>query len=253
MFGIKSKTLSVLAGLAMVFSVSSAQAGGSLKDPYPSIWQGFYFGGHIGGVTRDEALLDALGLDGAEGGSVIINNEVRVDVDVDDDASGFAGGIHAGYNFQKGNLVYGIEGDITWTDSEESIGVAITDLEDDVTVNGSLSLNMNYLASLRGRLGYATNTTLVYVTGGIAWTELELEASLGASAGDIAVGISDSESETFTGYVIGGGAEYKFTDNLSMRGEVLHYGFDDDGVEFDATSFRAGLSWHSKLIIILDI
>lgn len=167
--------------------------GGDIRDDYrPALWQGAYIGGHIGGTF----------------------GEIEVDGD-SLDVDGIVGGVHLGYNIQNGNAVFGIEGDFSFTGAE----IEDTDVEQD------------YLASIRGRLGYAMNNTLLYATAGIAWTQFSL----------------DDEEETLTGYVIGAGAEYKYSKKISLRGEVLHYGFDEeidgDDVEIDSTVIRAGVTW----------
>ena len=92
---------------------------------------------------------------------------------------------------------------------------------------------------------------LFYATAGVAWTELEL------SVKDVFTGgvITASDTRSMVGYVVGGGVEAKFSQNLSGRIEALHYGFDDDvafaggngtkvNISRDATVVRAGLSYH---------
>ncbi len=74
----------------------------------------------------------------------------------------------------------------------------------------------DYLASLRGRIGYAFDKALVYATGGVAF--------LGYSD-DIADGLDD---DVAVGYVVGGGVEYKLTNNLSVGVEGLYYNFSSD-------------------------
>jgi outer membrane immunogenic protein len=84
----------------------------------------------------------------------------------------------------------------------------------------SMSRDLNWLASTRGRLGYTWDRTLFYVTGGIAWGNFGYAAS--AAFGPSA---SASFSDTKTGWVIGGGAEWAFSPGWSLRAEYLHYEF----------------------------
>ncbi len=169
-----------------------------MRDHAPAIWSGIYIGGHIGGAFTS---IDAEG-----------EEEINPD--------GFAGGVHVGYNFQNGKMVYGLEGDFSWTAGKE-------------TYFGDV-IQHNYLASIRGRFGYALDNTLLYATGGIAWTEFEVKG--------------ENPDFDFTGYVLGAGVEHKVSNNLSLKGEVLHYRFDDefDGydIELNSTVLRAGLSWN---------
>jgi outer membrane immunogenic protein len=124
------------------------------------------------------------------------------------DDSEFVGGVHVGYNWQKnGNLVLGLEGDV--------------DFADDV----------DYLATIRGRVGFAADRTLFYGTGGVAFL----------SADD-----TSGDSDTLTGYVVGGGIEHKIRDNVSLGLEGLYYNFEDDLDSDDADFFtvRGRLTYH---------
>lgn len=126
----------------------------------------------------------------------------------DDDDTAAVGGLHAGYNWQKhGNLVLGIEGDVDFAD------------------------DIDYLATLRGRLGYAAGSTLFYATGGVAF-----------------LGVDDAfgDSDSFTGYVAGLGIEHKLRENVSLGVESLYYNFEDDLDSDDADfwSVRARLTYH---------
>jgi outer membrane immunogenic protein len=127
----------------------------------------------------------------------------------DDDDTAFIGGLHAGYNWQKhGNLVLGVEGDVDFAD------------------------DIDYLASLRGRLGYAAGPTLFYATAGVAFLGFEDELS---------------DDDTLTGWVAGLGVEHKVRENVSLGLEGLYYAFDEDDVASDDADFwalRARLTFH---------
>jgi outer membrane immunogenic protein len=177
----------------------------------PPIWTGVYLGLHAGGGW------------GRIGGS---------DVDVSISPRGALGGVHAGYNFQSGNLVFGAEGDF----SAANLDGARTDGLERVDVSTS------YLASLRGRLGFTTGPALLYVTGGVAFTNWKLRATDGVD--------TFSASGRDTGWVVGGGAEFMFASNWSARLEGLHYRFSLDHPDaFDASpryrvnALRAGLTY----------
>jgi outer membrane immunogenic protein len=182
----------------------------------PNIWEGLYLGAHLGG---DFGSFKAPSL---AIGSI--------------DATGAAGGLHLGYNWQFNNIVTGFEAD----GSTKSAAGART-----FAGGGRIGGNQDWLASVRLRAGYAAGNVLVYVTGGFAVSENELRISIpGASA---------KATETMQGYVLGGGIEMKFAPNISGRIEALHYEFSDKAFAFpggtvrggvELTTVRAGLTYH---------
>ncbi|MFA5952808.1 MAG: outer membrane beta-barrel protein [Hyphomicrobium sp.] len=181
----------------MTILVSNA----ALAQEPSSSFKGFYVGGHAGYGQVLE--------DGAEG------------------TNGIVGGVHGGYNYQSGALVAGIEGD--YDD---------TDISDSETVAGlPASVSIGYLASVRGRLGYATHNTLFYATAGYAWSNFEVSVTDGV---DTLEGTLDLD-----GVVAGGGVEYKFSKLLSGRVEGLHYWLEGpNSVEAATGVVRAGLTLH---------
>jgi outer membrane immunogenic protein len=95
---------------------------------------------------------------------------------------------------------------------------------------------VDYLATVRGRLGYAFGPTLVYATGGVAFASFNDDSLFNGG---------DSE----TGWVAGGGLEYKLRNNWSVGAEGLYYDFsnnNDFNFNDDATFFvaRARLTYH---------
>lgn len=181
----------------------------------PGIWDGLY-GGINGGFGWGRAepayRYDSIELDG-----------------------GLLGG-HVGYNWQRGNLVLGLETDAAWSGADGSR----------LHGNGDrLDIRNSWLSSLRLRAGVNFGNTLVYATGGMA---------LGGFDSDLATLTSlTRNSDMLLGYVVGGGIEMKITGNISGRIEALHYGFNDKSFEFAAgdlradlstTTVRAGLTYH---------
>ena len=140
---------------------------------------------------------------------------------------GFVGGAHAGYNWQAGNIVFGLETDI------ETTGLHGTGF-------GSLGYghrtNADWLGSLRGRLGYAAGNTLFYGTGGLAYGDVTIDKSFGRGIPAFA-----SYSEMRTGWTLGAGVEHAFTPNITAR---LEYRYTDLGGG-DFTSATANSADHS--------
>ena len=91
-------------------------------------------------------------------------------------SGGFAGGT-VGYNWQNGNLVFGLEADAAWADVGATVGI----LAGLVSVNDTI----RSMGTVRGRVGYAFDQVLLYGTGGYAWADNRITATaLGVSISD---------------------------------------------------------------------
>lgn len=123
------------------------------------------------------------------------------------DASGYLLGGFAGYNIQAGDLVYGLEADLAWTDTNGTTATRSTDLD--------------WVGTLRGRAGYAFDSILPYVTGGFALADI--------NASDSAPG-GFSTDEVQLGLTAGAGVEVGITENISVRAE---YSYTDFGGDWD--------------------
>ena len=105
-------------------------------------------------------------------------------------------GAHAGYNFQSGNIVYGIENDFNYNFKKGN------------------EADLQWDASGRGRVGYALDRTLFYTTVGVAATGGKVDAP--------AIGKKD---DILIGWTAGGGVEHALTDNILVRGEYRYSDF----------------------------
>lgn len=151
---------------------------------------------------------------------------------------GFTGGGQAGYNFRMGNIVAGVEGDITYTD------IDATSHFDQITVApcctivraSSVHQSLNSLSTVRGRLGYAFDNVLVYTTAGLAVGQVEYEFKLDWP--DIGGVASDRSSGLQLGYTGGAGVEVGFG-TWSIKTEYLYYNLGDETL--NAPFFLAGV------------
>ncbi|MBO0144652.1 porin family protein [Agrobacterium sp. Ap1] len=157
-------------------------------------WSGFYLGAQ-GGYNWNQATL--------------FGSEVGLD-------SGSVGA-HAGYNFQRGNFVFGIENDFNYN------------VED----NGDA--NVEWDASGRGRVGYALDRTLFFATAGVAAAGVKVD-SLGAG----------KEDDILIGWTAGGGVEHALTDNILIRGEYRYTDFGNK--DFGSTIGEVGATQQKILI-----
>ncbi|MEJ0096799.1 MAG: outer membrane beta-barrel protein [Bauldia sp.] len=133
-------------------------------------------------------------------------------------AGGPAGGVEAGYNWQSGTTVAGIEGDVGYLGFKGSASSSL-DSETVVSSTGGLS------ASLRGRLGVTVGRSLFYATGGLLLADLNstvTDAILDYS-GPSSNLIFTSHAGTRAGWTLGGGVEMAMADGWSVKGEYLFY------------------------------
>jgi opacity protein-like surface antigen len=187
------KRIICMAAIAAATSIEPASAtdlNGSIADPHtdrPTIsWAGFYTGGHVGATLENELLFSVPGQ--------------KLGFAVDE---ALVGGLHAGYNWQTpGGWVYGLEADVGVIDDE-----LVADL-------GTFEVT-GHLATIRGRIGMATGSTLLYTTAGAAF--LVYDDEIGEQIGDDTVGL-----------VVGAGLEHKFTPRLSLGVEGLYHSFSSE-------------------------
>jgi outer membrane immunogenic protein len=135
------------------------------------------------------------------------------------DLSGAVVGGYGGCNYQIGTWVLGIEGDGSWTNKN---GQALTNTASTGLFNpGDVwELKERWLATARGRLGYAGGNWLLYVTGGAAWAGLD--SSLTVPTVPPIVGF---QSDTILGWTIGGGLDYMLRNGWTLRSEFLYVEF----------------------------
>lgn len=173
-------------------------------EPAPvATWAGPYLGLHLGYGFSGRTNAD----DG------IANNRISTD--------GWLGGAFGGFNFQNGQFVYGVEGDINYNNLAGS--------------NAGIDSRTRLDGSLRARAGMAVNDdVLVYGTAGGAAEQLRVSDPVG------------SVKKTMTGYTVGAGVDARLTEQVFARAEYRYtdYGsktFDLPGVgltDVDSSNHR---------------
>ena len=139
----------------------------------------------------------------------------------------FTGGAQVGYNWQAGYIVYGLEGDFEYLHLKASstVGGFFP-----VPFNGTSfvvndAIDTNWLATIRGRLGYTyAPNLLLFATGGAAFSDFKVTSSYSDNAvhgfpGGTGFGVS---SEAKAGWTVGGGAEWMFARQWSVKAEYLY-------------------------------
>lgn len=203
-----------------------------MPAPRPAIidpafnWTGFYAGLHAGygwGTTQDVTNAGA---------------------DLRKLKGGF-GGLQVGYNWQAGPLVIGTEADVSFGAVANSWG-GTTQFDpyygkDAQTMSGTV----------RGRIGYAFDRTLIYATGGLAWAENEHGFGCDATRVALTNGCQNKrggqafyvkQSPIDLGYVVGGGIEYAVSRNWSVKAEYLYADYGTNQINMTDPNYPAAKS-----------
>lgn len=150
---------------------------------------------------------------------------------------GFLAGGTVGYNLQTGHWVWGIEADIAYSDmNERAVGTGICAAPGCETKN-------SWFGTARGRIGYAWDRWLPYITGGAAFGDIEATTAAGRS-----------EDEVQVGWTVGLGIEYAFMGSWSAKLEYLYADLGNldcsaatcttpTEVDFKANIIRAGINY----------
>jgi outer membrane immunogenic protein len=151
-------------------------------------------------------------------------------------SGGLVGG-QIGYNYQFANhMILGLETDIDYANisnanstSDKFYGFTPY-VQQGYISNNNERLGLNWLGSTRGRLGYAFNNLLPYLTGGIAYGQLTSSLSSGSVQSVIFSNFGNTSFNSVSGnirqnqigWVVGAGLEYKFADAWSIKSEYLY-------------------------------
>ncbi|SFJ05319.1 outer membrane protein [Methylobacterium brachiatum] len=251
---------------------------GAEYDPIPAAvpvidWSGVYVGGH-GGYTSA-----ALGFKNALS-PMVYGRSHDSTAETDFGASGLLSppskrvgsasfGGYTGYNVQYGSFVFGIEGDYTNFGrlgySGDSISRTKTNslgLQETLALNGTSATRINDYGTLRARLGYAIDSLMPYVTGGVAIGRARVADSLSYSDSGFDVSAYNatlagtptyvnrfntayyeqrSRTKVVAGVALGAGIEYAITPNILLRAEYQYVLFDSfDGHKVNLNTVRAG-------------
>jgi len=189
---------SVLASGAAFAADAPYSYGGGYSDPYAPAQQATWNGFYVGGL---------LGYGFGEAAGF--------------EPDGFLGGITAGINYQVDAFLFGAEADVA------AAGINEEGIED---------YDIDWVGTVRGRIGYAFDRFVVYGTGGFAWTNAEYDGA-------------GTDSNFHGGWTVGAGLEAAITSNVSAKVEYLYMDFTDEfyagygAIEPDLHTFRLGVNY----------
>jgi outer membrane immunogenic protein len=212
--------IAALATCALSSAVAADLAPSIVPVPPAYSWTGFYGGANLGGGWAS---------------STQLKNTVT-------------GGGQLGYNWQIGAWVLGGEADI------EGMGLRSSTILTNAAGNQITSNNaVDYLGTVRGRVGFVWDRWLAYVTGGLAYTNIDR-----SGVGLVGIAGNFSASDFKAGYAVGGGVEWAFVDRWSAKVEYLFTQFSGNTNSYTTTAppirvryagldfndFRIGVNYH---------
>ncbi len=205
---VEKAIVSIVAGFAAVTVLApAAQADSS--------WDGFYAGVH------GEYLW----------GEPVVTGVLQTD---SEDFDGFAGGITGGYNHVFDQFLLGVEADIALSEADGTASYFTSE---------GVNVDLDWLSTIRGRLGFIHEDLLFFATGGLAMGGLEADV-FGSSPSNL--------DKTAVGYAVGGGAEWAISDRMTVKAEYLYIDlagedlsatFIFDRVGLETSIVRFGVNW----------
>ena len=208
--------LVAVAGLLSTTAVSAAdlaiapQLNTAVYSPARAFdWSGFYAGANVG-----------YGWGEMTGNGTALPENLK----------GILGGVQAGYNYDFGGFVLGLEGDIQLSDMKYV----------QTTPTGSTSFGIDAAGSVRARAGLPIDRFMPFVTGGLAVGNGKIRGDNG--------GVISEANQTFVGWTVGAGLEYAVTDNVTVKAEYLYADYGNAnlaGIDVHAKSntVRAGVNF----------
>lgn len=214
----------LLAGSTLASAADMAVKARPMVAPAPVwTWTGFYIGAHVGaGWGETESTITDFSI---PAGPLVVNG-LAIPFS-QNSRSGFLGGVQAGYNWQAGWAVFGIQGDFAGADIKGT---------NPCLVLLNCTSKTDWLATVSGRLGAVVlDRGLVYVKGGAAWmntTHSVRLPGLGAAGGPFSNLEIANRDSTAWGWLVGFGTEWQITPNWSAFVEYNYIEFDKKNEAF---------------------
>ena len=224
-----------------------------IAPPVAFSWTGCYIGGYAGYADPQRSTFTDLGnatFRAFSGGITAgrIENPHSWNVDLD---TSFIGGGTIGCNWQAvgSPFVFGIEGEVGFMEVKgatfdpflaPNVPVIAQRAAPDVLGAGRVG---DWYAMITGRLGYAWDRTLFYVKGGAAFVPVRaavVDSCPFTAAGCGNWAIATGARDTITTWTIGGGIEWAFYENWSLKGEYMFIGLDDNFTTCGTATLASG-------------
>lgn len=143
------------------------------------------------------------------------------------DLDGLIGGVQAGYNYQSGIWVFGLEADLNGLSEDVS---RTAERAANIPATFRDEAKIDWLATVRARLGVSSGMALFYVTGGLAIADVSFSRRIFVPGDGCPTTPCHSarDSDTLTGWTVGAGGEYALTSNWSLKAEYLFVDLSGD-------------------------
>jgi outer membrane immunogenic protein len=194
--------------------------------PYTTYnWTGFYGGAEAGAGWATQQVYDVTG--GAAFPAGTLENPLNL--------NGPLGGFYGGANYQFNQFVIGIDGDYTWANLVGT-GRDVSTVDAHIATHSD---NVEWLATVTGRVGYAVNNWLLFAKGGGAWSGWSGNSTQYTAAGTTAL-TNSTASSTRSGWTAGAGIEYGFTAHITAKIEYDYVGFSTTSFPSTETTIATG-------------
>lgn len=227
-------TIGALALATQVNAADLYHSGGFKDAPVVVVptWTGFYIGASAGGAWADIKNDDPY---------KVLYSYTKT-YGWTDSVSGFLGGGQAGYNWQSGAFVFGVEIDFD--------GISLSNNNNHPWSSyWRYDNNGAFLFDATARLGYAMGPALFYAKGGYAYIDADVNLHPYSSY------YYNNTSTGLNGWTIGGGVEYLMSPSWSLKAEYLYFDFGkvDQTIygytyginhQLEINTFKAGLNYH---------
>lgn len=136
-------------------------------------------------------------------------------------ASSWLAGAQAGYNWQRGQWVYGVEGDLSATHLNKNLNLILQNPAL-ATATAHVNADIDWYGTVRARLGWAQGPWMFYGTGGLAYGHADLNSTITGAT----LALNGQTSSVRTGWVAGAGIDYKWSQNVILS---INYQYVDLG------------------------
>jgi len=217
-------------------------------------WTGFYIGGNVGyswgrgsGDLAGTATTTTRTRVFRTAGPTLISDDTVVGAAVPfigtgsaNNIDGIIGGGQIGYNWQSGPVLFGLEADFQGSGERGSSTFCQTLACPVGSLTGSVDHKLRWFGTVRGRAGWLpTDRVLLYVTGGLAYGQIDSDYSLGFLGAPLT---GFSTKNTKAGYTVGGGIEGALWGNWTAKAEYLFMDLGNFGSGTGAATTTASVN-----------